>query len=158
MKLPFISDAMLSCKSVGDLHVARVVVFCLEVSWYLGRCPPAPRVSLQEYKPLTGFCQLLSGRLRTKLSLGFTSWDPIPPATPQAPGTTANLPPSLHGAWGAPPLRDLLLQGEVWLQHSPLCTEMCNDGQWCSPKKKNGVLTPFFWTASILSCFPGSAY
>lgn len=55
VKLPFISDAMLSCESVRDLHVARVVVFCLEVSWYLGRCPLAPRVSLQEYKPLMGF-------------------------------------------------------------------------------------------------------
>lgn len=46
MKLPFISEIMLSCKLVGDLHTAHGV-FCLDMSCYLGKCLLAPRLLTQ---------------------------------------------------------------------------------------------------------------
>lgn len=87
VKLPFISVAMLLCKLVGELHIVCVVFICLDMPWYLGRCSLALHGHLQHCKPLTGFCQLFSGCLRTKLSLAFTSQDKTSPGPP---------------SWGAP--------------------------------------------------------
>lgn len=97
VKPPFTSEELLSCRSVGDLHTAHVI-FCSEVT---GQVSTVSTSWFEEYKPLIGFHQLLSGCLRTKLSLGFTSRDPISPGPPHQgapPGTTANFPPSPPGA------------------------------------------------------------
>lgn len=147
MKHPFISEAMLLCQVVGDLHVA-CIVFSLEVSWYLGRCPLAPSVSFQVYKSL-------SECLRTTPSLGFTSQDPVCTGLPHqgAPTSTRDhcKPLTFSPPLDVSPLEERF--GFTTMCFPPLCTKMCNNGQW-----KNGVLAPFSWPASILSHFPGSAY